>query len=707
MSSIAESARREIAVGGKAGQLLELRSAGFNVPEFIVSPVNLEQASQELGWPLAVRSSASVEDGKELSFPGLFKSYLNLTTFAEVRSAVAACHASRDSEVVTKYCIRHGKSPAEIRIDFILQRMVNSELAGVAFSIDPATGREEVRIEACLGTGERLLAGEVDPLPPNHPLLARYRTEIEALVGDLQQYFGTPQDVEFAIADGTLFLLQSRPITRIAMESGVGEWTTAIFRDGGVSNRVCSPLMWSLYRVVWSDALTGFLREIRLLKGDFEAARLFFGRPYWNLGAVKDCLLRLPGFSERDFVVDLCLPFSDDKVARCGSRSLWNLLRSAPALYAIANRIRRQPGEAATLLRDESGKFWSKYEAPQESTLKSFQQLIDVDYRKIETTYFRTIFTTVLAKMDLMTWFPQIDFGRLMSALPAPRYVSQFRELRQSKLAGNDGGALCFRRIAHHSPHGLDVCLPRWDEEIQLIRDLLEQPIGHSPENPSPAYTRARSAILASLKPWRRTAFSKKLDRLRHLVWLREELRDLSDQVYYWIRRFALRIAEERQLGEDIFMMTYPEIVHDDRRHLAHHRKSYKAYFHFPAPAELGSPAAPALASNANTFRGLGVSPGTATGRAWIATSLHEALRIEANSILVCRFIEPSWVPVLDRVAAIITESGGALSHAAVIAREYGIPAVLGVSAATRKVQAGDRLCVQGDRGLITRVDST
>ena len=54
--------------------------------------------------------------------------------------------------------------------------------------------------------------------------------------------------------------------------------------------------MWSLYAFIWENALKGFLREIKLLGGDFEAGRMFFGRPYWNLGAVKQCLAKMPGF---------------------------------------------------------------------------------------------------------------------------------------------------------------------------------------------------------------------------------------------------------------------------------------------------------------------------------------------------------------------------------------------------------------------------
>src|SRR6185503_17209269 len=109
---------------------------------------------------------------------------------------------------------------------------------------------------------------------------------------------GCPQDIEFAIEDGNLYILQSRPITRIRFAGQSSEWTNADFRDGGVSSGVCSPLMWSFYEFVWDQTLKGTLRELRLFREDFPAGQMFFGRPYWNVGAVKDCLSWLPGFIE-------------------------------------------------------------------------------------------------------------------------------------------------------------------------------------------------------------------------------------------------------------------------------------------------------------------------------------------------------------------------------------------------------------------------
>ncbi len=134
-------------------------------------------------------------------------------------------------------------------MNVIVQRMIEPELAGVAFTVNPVTGAEEVVIEACEGLGDALLAGHRTPLAGDHPLLQKYRPDIEAVACRIQRYFGAPQDIEFAVEHGTVYVLQARPITRINFDSDVGEWTNADYRDGGVSSGACTPIMWSLYQV--------------------------------------------------------------------------------------------------------------------------------------------------------------------------------------------------------------------------------------------------------------------------------------------------------------------------------------------------------------------------------------------------------------------------------------------------------------------------
>lgn len=688
-------------IGGKARQLVALQLAGFRVPDFLCSPPDIGQAIKMLGLPLAVRSSASAEDGREVSFAGQFRSFLNLRTADDVESAIQQCQASVLAPSVGDYCRKNGIDPKSLTMGVIVQRMVQPELAGVVFTVNPATGAEEVVIEACEGLADQLLAGHQPALPASHPLLQKYRPEIERVARAIQRHFGAPQDIEFAIESGQLHILQSRPITRINFAPGTGEWTNADFRDGGVSCQVCTPLMWSLYDLIWEESLKGFLREIRLLNGDFPAGRMFFGRPYWNLGAVKQCLSALPGFVEREFDRDLSVQSHYEGDGICTPMTLRGLLRSLPTLWAIPAIWKRQDRFDRAFLAGGFDAHLRRHEPLPSDPEAGFRELIHTDYRITETNYFRTIYCASLAKLAFLESFPEADYPALVSALPAMKHLDPTHALRRMSQRGETDIAPLVKEFAHRSRRELDIRAPRWDEDHEWVAALLKQHTPAAGSDPRPAYEAARRQALANLPWYKRRTFTRKLDRLRHFLWLREEMRDLSSRMYHLIRRYVLAIAERRGLGDDIFFMTFPEILADDRSNLERERERYESFRNFKAPNEIGSRFTFEAGPVGGALRGIGASRGTVRGVARIARNIEEAMQVERGAILVCPFTDPGWTPVLDRVAGVVTETGGLLSHAAVICREYGIPAVLGVPEATTRIPNGAPVILHGGEGFV------
>lgn len=690
--------------GGKAAALYELQAAGFCVPAFELAPAEPGQLADmvtRLGFPLVVRSSASVEDGSSSSFAGQFESFLNLDSLAQVEAAVAACRQSLTSPEVLHYCQNRGIDPTAIKMTVIVQRMIQPDLAGVAFTVNPVTGAEEVVIEACTGLGDGLLAGTRSALPADHPLLVRFAAEITETSQRIQRHFGVPQDVEFAIADDVLYVVQARPITRIGFQDQVGEWSNANFCDGGVSSGVCTPLMWSLYDFIWERTLKECMRDIRLYDGDFLAGRMFFGRPYWNLGAVKQCLAKIPGFVEREFDDDLNVQINYEGPGRCTPVTLRNVLRVIPTALALPGFFRQRLLAAERLLSEFSA-IERRWESTSGDVETSFRGLIEGDYWRVENTYFRTIYAVSLAKLEFKKLFPHCDYASLVAALPDLQHMAPSRMLRNMSVHGDRNARSLATQFRHHCRWGIDIKHPRWDEDVAFVEELacgVPPPAG---SDPRPAYAQARAAAIASLPWWRRRAFVRKLDRLRRLIWLREELKDVSGRMYYLIRRHVLEIARRRGLDEAIFFQTYREIDTDDRREIETRRQIYESYRNFKAPNEIGSRFHYESQIPDGALVGIGASPGRAVGVARIARSVQDALRVEAGSILVCPFTEPGWTPVLDRVAGVVTETGGQLSHAAVICREYGIPAVLGVPAATQRIADGCQLEVNGSEGLVT-----
>lgn len=110
-------------------------------------------------------------------------------------------------------------------------------------------------------------------------------------------------------------------------------------------------------------------------------------------------------------------------------------------------------------------------------------------------------------------------------------------------------------------------------------------------------------------------------------------------------------------------------------------------------------------ASGEVLLAGTAASPGTAAGPARIITGLDDFGRLAPGDVLVCRTTSPAWTPLLARAAAVVTETGGLLAHAAIVAREFGIPAVLAAEDATGVLIDGQRVLVDGTGGTITDVD--
>ena len=680
-----------VSMRGKAATLQALSSNGFRVPAFSVVPAGcgaslsgrVSELIAELGLPLAVRSSASVEDGVAHSFAGQFESYLNLHDAEQVEAAINRCRVSLRTSSVEQYCQAHGIGTTDLRMDVIVQRMVQPELSGVAFTVNPVSGCEEVVVEATTGPGDELLAGRRSSLPDDSSFLREHRPEIEATANDIAEHFGCPQDVEFAVSDGVVWILQSRPVTCVSTTGISGQWTNANFREGGVSSSVCSPLMWSLYNLIWDSSLKSSLREIRLLSGDFEAGRFTFGRPYWNLGALKQCLAKVPGYVEREFDTDLGIEISYEGEGVQTPVTPRIVLRFLPTVFAVRRFIRRQIAKANELLN-------GGYER---------------DYFQFETSYFRTIFALSLAKLDFRHFFPDVNFPALMSGLPDVRHTAPMRRIRQMVQQDNLDVAALQQEFGYHYHAGLDIRHPRWDEDPDYVESLARNP-GMQSEPLSDQYQQAVAEELGSIVVWRRPLFRRKLTRLRQLVWLREEMRDCSNRMYHLIRKYVLKIADARGLGEDIFFMTYQEVLSDDCAAVEERRRTFRRFRNFTPPNEVGQSVVsrdkPSVGTGTNgTLRGLSACTGAVRGIARVVRTATEAIQLPAGSILVCPHTDPGWTPALSRATGVVAEAGGMLSHAAVICREFSLPAVLSVPDACGRIPDGSMVVVDGDAGVI------
>jgi pyruvate,water dikinase len=317
--------------GGKAGALGRLVRAGYHVPPFVVvvegdvpSQEELAAAAASIGaGPYAVRSSALQEDGSEHSHAGQYESLLNVPA-AGLSEAVRQVLASAEREGLTAYRENRGLNGGDVsaRPAVLIQRMVPAEKAGVAFSADPVSGRRDrLVVSAIDGLGDRLVAGEVDGASwwiartgfevvgqegPEY-LTAAELSDVAALAIAVEGDTGMPQDIEWAIADGQLYLLQARPITSPLRDAELPDDRMIVFDNSNIIESypgIVSPLTFSFARYAYARVYTSFLALLGVDSQRLAQNRTVFdnmlaridGRIFYNLGNWYRALALLPGY---------------------------------------------------------------------------------------------------------------------------------------------------------------------------------------------------------------------------------------------------------------------------------------------------------------------------------------------------------------------------------------------------------------------------
>jgi phosphoenolpyruvate synthase/pyruvate phosphate dikinase len=342
--------------GGKGKNLFFLLQQGLRVPPFVVlnpngnSPKNIDQVTLEwlkesLNFPefVAVRSSAVEEDGANFSFAGQFTSEL-FVPWGDIDKAIKKVWDSKSNSQIATYCAEH-KIPEPNNLAIIIQAMVESEVSGVAFGINPLTGnRNEVVISSLFGLGEGLVGGELNadtylvgdgittqkiaqksesfvfntlgagtqriPLPSiqqsQSSLNEQQIAEVAKVVQDLGKTLGKAQDIEFAYNGGQLFVLQTRPITGLyRLANPMGErilWDNSNIIESYPG--VTTPLTFGFIIQMYESVYVQLCRLLGVSETDLTNNKELFanmlgllnGRVYYNLLSWYKALALLPGY---------------------------------------------------------------------------------------------------------------------------------------------------------------------------------------------------------------------------------------------------------------------------------------------------------------------------------------------------------------------------------------------------------------------------
>ncbi|HKH76195.1 MAG TPA: PEP/pyruvate-binding domain-containing protein [Rubrobacteraceae bacterium] len=715
-------------LGAKAANLGRLASAGFPVPPGFVVTIaaegRLREASSRLleaavalgAERFAVRSSGTAEDLEDTSFAGQYDTFLNVRPEG-LREAVERVFDSASASRVSAYKEDRAEATGETahysRMAVLVQVMVGADSAGVAFTANPVTGaRGEVVVTAVRGLGERLVSGEAAGdewvvrgaaascrRASEAAITAEQAVEVAGLARQVEKHFGSPQDIEWAISAGRLYLLQARPMT--ALPNPVewkpprpGYWMRN-FRLGEWLPEAMTPLFadW-LLRLIEE----GFLRGMRSTVGTavpFRYAALN-GWYYTTLPEVSPRLLARALVESRGRMVPVMWnalirvnndPVGADRAVLGRLADQWRT-EILPRYRRMVATAQERVGSAtpAELVGnvDEVGTAAGEY-------LFSLA-MVGGSAWKMEA---------VLAKFVRRNLSDRVDFGHqvLLRGLP-----------------GMDTGT------PPHAVQSVDWYRPTFGELGFSGEDL----DGRTRQREIAAEREAAEGVCRAVlddRPELLYRFDALLGVAQRYAVLRE--RQARDFTLAWpvLRRCALRLGEILaargviDAAEDVFFLTRAELDGrgDSSDAVVDRRQRWQRQRRLAAPLNLGNPpktirrlmhgAAEAARSRSvprgAVLVGEPASPGRSTGAVRIVRGPEDFRSFRDGEVLVARLTAPAWTPLFGRAVAVVTDGGTLAAHASLVAREYGIPAVVGTGDATLRLRDGQAVTVDGGTGTV------
>ncbi|MGH8983171.1 MAG: PEP/pyruvate-binding domain-containing protein [Acidimicrobiia bacterium] len=658
--------------GGKAAALARATTAGLPVlPGFAVTtaattvarfpthlPASLE-TELRAAWSavtdggsrsVIVRSSSVIEDGASSSMAGMFESQLDVRGWDSFLDAVAAVLASARSVP--------GVETAAMAV--LVQPMLVPSLGGVLFGADPVTGRDDRFVLAAVEGGpDRLVSGVVDGaryvlskrgrvVSSERPVAGIGRDQRRALValaGRVADVFGGPQDVEWAIADdGQLHLLQSRPITATGVTAPA---RGPVFGPGPVAEtfpEALSTLEDDLWVTPLREATVNALRLTRT--------------------ATRKSITRSPVVTSVGGRVAVDLELFGSAPRRPGS-FLRHLDPRPPARRLVAawqvGRLRAAlPGLAADVV------------AGTDERLLEVPDLNGLDDRQLVSVLRNTQPVLRALHGHEMLAGLLVD-SETVGATGASVALWALSNGRASGRSDAD--------IATHDPVVLALASPRVGAEPVLPP---VPPVRRPAPTPDPDELATMREALRLRARWAQELGARVAWELGQRLADRGALPDAD-----WVRHLTLTELEQVVAGDDV-----PQSALTERR---------EAPVAAPLPAAFRlTDAGEAVAlptRRGKTSGAVGAGGGRAVGPVHTGDDPPEA-----GAVLVVRTLDPNLAPLLPQLGGIVAETGSVLSHLAILARELGVPTVVGVEGATERLPSGTTVVVDGTSGEVSLV---
>jgi rifampicin phosphotransferase len=750
----------------------------------------------------AVRSSATAEDLPHASFAGQQDTFLNIIGKEAILEHIKKCWASLFTDRAVIYRMKNGFDHRQVSLSVIVQKMIFPQASGVLFTADPITSnRKLLSIDASFGLGEALVSGLVTP--DSYKVqedkivdkmiavkkLAIYGreeggTETQQIDSDQQKlqiltdqqilqlanigrqiedYFGSPQDIEWCLADETFYIVQSRPITTLFPIPEANDQENHVYISVGHQQMMTdpmSPLGLSFYLLITPAPMRKAGGRLFVDVAPMLASPVSRKTILDNSGKsdplIKDALLTL--IERGDFIKTLP---NDEKapIQRSNNTDILAEIENNPTIVSdLIKNSQTSIEELKQNIQTKSGIDLFDY------ILEDIQQLKKILFDPQSSAAIMAAFNAsswINEKMN--EWLGEKNAADTLSlsapnnitsemglALldvadvirPYPEVVHYLQQVKDDdfldELVKFDGGKEAQEAIISYlNKYGMrcageiDIAKARWSEKpTTLVPMILSNIKKYKPGASNRKFEQGRQEalkkeqdLLERLKQLQdgeqKAEETKRMVRLLQKFIGYREYPKYGMITRYFVYKKAL-LKEAQQLvkdkliyeKEDIYYLTFDEL-HEvvrtnklDYEIINNRKDQYQFYDKLTPPRVITSDGEIIRGQYkrenlpAEAIVGLPVSSGIIEGRARVILNMEEA-DFEDGDILVTSFTDPGWTPLFISIKGLVTEVGGLMTHGAVIAREYGLPAVVGVENATKLINDGQRIRVNGTDGYI------
>ncbi|NOT80640.1 MAG: phosphoenolpyruvate synthase [Bacteriovoracaceae bacterium] len=790
---------------------------------------------------ISVRSSAHDEDSALHSFAGQLSSFLYVASLDKTVQTIKECWASAYSERSLHYRQINKLDILNIKVSVILQEMIDPDMSGVFFTCNPINGKnDQLFINAVYGVGEGLVSGlldadtfvlnksdgaiieknivektkklvrdialqscievSVDSSSVNADSLnSTQLSELRNIATRIENFYGRPQDVEWAFKDGVLYILQSRPVTTNT-ENSTGllylwDNSNIVESYGGLT----MPLTFGFAHYVYHQVYVQFCEillvpQSRIKEMDYflrNMLGLFYGRVYYNLLNWYKLTSILPGYkynrsfmetmmgtneSLQDEIAERVKPPEFHKGAGAKLRSfvtglkffyfhlnIQNVVDSfLKEFHIVYNKFRR-----IDYSRLSSDKIYEHYQALEREMLWQWHAPIINDFLcMIHYGMFKNITHKWLGHLgdsfhnDLLA-----GNGNLESAEPTKRlivmsgYVSKIPGLKSLILSTPNENCLeainqseyqeFYKMVLDYiDRYGFrcmsEMKLEQKDMHLEpglffvFIKNLIncgQTDLHEYEKREKEIRENAEDLLYKNISGVKKIIYKWSLKHARKAVMNRENTRFCRTRIYGIVRAMFYAIGEDFTKSniidkkDDIFFLSLEELkgalegtnsIQNLRLVINVRKNEYELYKNLE-PAARFATRGPVYYNNQhmpkeeevvfdessllpNQMRGIPCSPGIIEGIVKVIIDSNDDMTLNGE-ILVTERTDPGWIPLYPSLSALLVERGGLLSHSAIVAREMGLPTIVGIKGLTKKLKSGMKIRINGETGIIDILD--